>query len=118
MNFLEIIEQARAVLQSKGRITYRTLKRQFALDDEALEDLKEELMYSTPQVVDDAGRGLIWNGEAESASTPTSASPQSQSPASYTVPCRYDRSSAWLRLSLAVALLYNPSRQGTVYEFS
>jgi class 3 adenylate cyclase len=26
-------------------LTYRTLKRQFTLDDEALEDLKEELIY-------------------------------------------------------------------------
>ena len=40
MDFLEVIEQARAVLQNKGRITYRTLKRQFGLDDDALEDLK------------------------------------------------------------------------------
>lgn len=44
MDFLEVIEQTRAALQSKGRIAYRTLKRQFALDDEALEDLKEELI--------------------------------------------------------------------------
>ena len=65
MDFLEVIEQARAALQSKGRITYRTLKRQFALDDEAFEDLKEELIYSTPQILDDKGRGLVWNGETE-----------------------------------------------------
>ncbi len=46
MDFLEVVEQAREVLRNKGRITYRTLKRQFSLDDEALEDLKEELIYS------------------------------------------------------------------------
>ena len=45
MDFLAVIEQAQEVLRNKGRITYRTLKRQFALDDEALEDLKEELIY-------------------------------------------------------------------------
>ncbi len=42
MDFLEVIKQAREVLKSGGRITYRTLKRQFTLDDEALEDLKLE----------------------------------------------------------------------------
>jgi hypothetical protein len=38
-------------------VTYRTLKRQFDLDDDTLEDLKEELLYSQPQVVDDEGKG-------------------------------------------------------------
>jgi class 3 adenylate cyclase len=84
MDFVEVIKQARALLQSEGRITYRTLKRQFALDDEALEDLKEELMYSTPQVVDDAGRGLIWNGDSAPVSPPSDTPSASQPPASYT----------------------------------
>ncbi len=35
MDFVAVIEQARALLQSKGRLTYRPLKRQFTLDDEA-----------------------------------------------------------------------------------
>ena len=39
MDFLEVIEQAKVVLRSKGRVTYRTLKRQFSLDEEALEEL-------------------------------------------------------------------------------
>ncbi len=78
MDVVELIEQARALLQSKGRMTYRTLKRQFALDDEALDDLKEELMYSTPQVFDDEGCGLIWNGDGENASSSNSTPSQSQ----------------------------------------
>src|SRR5262245_1113092 len=40
MNFEEILDQAIAMLQRRGRVTYRTLKRQFQLDDDALEDLK------------------------------------------------------------------------------
>ena len=32
MDFLEVVKQARAALQSEGRITYRTLKRQFVLN--------------------------------------------------------------------------------------
>ena len=41
MDILEVLDQVRELLQQKGRVTYRILKRQFALDDESLEDLKE-----------------------------------------------------------------------------
>jgi hypothetical protein len=58
MTFEELLDQAIAMLQRRGRLTYRTLKLQFKLDDETLETLKDELLYSQPQVVDDAGRGL------------------------------------------------------------
>ena len=44
MTFEEILDQAIAMLQRRGRVTYRTLKRQFQLDDEDLEDLKDELI--------------------------------------------------------------------------
>jgi len=76
MTFEEILDQAVAMLQRRGRMTYRTLKLQFQLDDETLEALKEELLYSHPQVVDDEGKGLIWTGET--ADTPVSASPPAQ----------------------------------------
>jgi hypothetical protein len=41
ITFEEVVDQASAMLQRRGRVTYRLLKRQFHLDDEALEDLKE-----------------------------------------------------------------------------
>jgi len=63
MTFEEILDQALAMLQRRGRVTYRTLKLQFALDDEQLTTLKDELLYSQPQVLDDAGRGLVWTGD-------------------------------------------------------
>ena len=44
MTFEEILDRAMAMLQRRGRVTYRTLKRQFQLDDDALEDLKTELI--------------------------------------------------------------------------
>jgi predicted ATPase/class 3 adenylate cyclase len=62
MTFEEMLDQALAMLQRHGRITYRTLQRQFQLDDGALDDLKVQLLYAYPQVVDDTGRGLIWTG--------------------------------------------------------
>src|SRR5512132_3592603 len=64
MTFEEILDQAIAMLQRRGRLTYGTLQRQFQLDDAALAALKDELLYSQPHVVDDAGRGLVWTGAA------------------------------------------------------
>jgi hypothetical protein len=65
MNFEEILDQAIALLQRRGRVTYRTLKLQFALDNEQLATLKDELLYSQPHVVDDAGRGLRWTDDTD-----------------------------------------------------
>ena len=62
MTFEELLDQVIAMLQRRGRVTYRTLKLQFDLDDDHLEALKEELLYSQPQVLDDEGRGLVWTG--------------------------------------------------------
>ena len=63
MTFEELLDQAIALLQRRGRLTYRALKRQFALDDDALAALTAELLYAHPQVRDDAGHGLLWTGE-------------------------------------------------------
>jgi predicted ATPase/class 3 adenylate cyclase len=72
MDFYEVADQIVKLLQQRGRLTYRSLKVQFKLDDETLEALKEEILYSQPQVIDDEGRGLIWTGEAETQSAATS----------------------------------------------
>ncbi len=70
MNFEEIIDHAIAMLQRRGRVTYRTLKRQFQLDDDALEDLKEELIYGQRLAADEDGRVLVWMGEEELPAAP------------------------------------------------
>ena len=67
MNFEEILDHAIAMLQRRGRVTYRTLKRQFQLDDDALEDLKEELIYGQRLAVDEDGRVLVWMGDASTS---------------------------------------------------
>jgi hypothetical protein len=64
MKFSEVVEQAGALLQRKGRMTYRALKLEFALDEEHFEALKEEILYTHSQVTDDKGRGLVWTGGA------------------------------------------------------
>ena len=73
MDFYAVLDQVISLLQKRGRVTYRALQRQFALDDETLTDLKEELLYAHPQVVDDEGRGLVWTGHKTSEQMPDQA---------------------------------------------
>jgi TOMM system kinase/cyclase fusion protein len=63
MNFDDILEQAIEMLQRHGRLTYRTLKRQFHLDDETLEDLTFELIEGQRIATDENGTVLVWIGE-------------------------------------------------------
>src|SRR5262245_25505869 len=88
MTFEEILDQAIAMLQRRGRLTYSTLKLQFQLEDEQLAALRDELLYSQAHVVDDAGRGLVWTGQAGPASAATSApvATLGQAPLTYTPP--------------------------------
>ena len=44
MTFLETVAQARALLESNGRISLRALAREFELEDGVLEELVEELV--------------------------------------------------------------------------
>ena len=83
MKFSEIIDQATALLQRNGRMSYRVIKMEFDLDDEQVDVLKEELIDVRELAADKDGKMLIWVGEAQSA---VSAQPQTQSPASYTPP--------------------------------
>ena len=59
MTFDEVLEQVRELLQSKGRVAYRALKRRFDLDDEYLEDLKSELIKAERVAVDEDGEVLV-----------------------------------------------------------
>jgi class 3 adenylate cyclase len=70
MTFEEVLDQAMAMLQRRGRLTYRTLQLHFQLDDEHLEALKDELLYAHPQVVEDVGRGLRWTGDPAAPQAP------------------------------------------------
>ena len=65
MDFYDMVGQILELLQRHGRVSYRALKRQFDLDDDYIEDLKEALLFAHP-VVDEAGRGLVWTGEVGS----------------------------------------------------
>jgi class 3 adenylate cyclase len=60
MTFDEVLDQVRELLQQRGRVTYRSLKRRFGLDDEYVEDLKGELIRAEGVAVDEDGDVLAW----------------------------------------------------------
>ncbi len=57
--FAEIRAQVLALLQQEGRVAYRVLKRQFALDDDYIEDLKADLIDAKRLAVDEDGGSVI-----------------------------------------------------------
>jgi class 3 adenylate cyclase len=88
MTFEEILEAVLAMLQRRGRVTYRAIKRQFHLEEDAFEDLKDELLYAHPHAVNDDGVGLVWTGATRPTLTPASppAVDQARAPIAYTPP--------------------------------
>src|SRR6202008_2354549 len=70
MAFNELLAQVVELLQRQGRVSYGALKRRFALDDEYLQDLRDELITAQRLAADEDGKVLVWvgekgNGEAE-----------------------------------------------------
>ena len=95
MTFNEVLSQTIAMLQQHGRVSYRALKRQFAIDDDFLEDLKSEIIEVQQRAVDQDGTVLVWTGEtgaaaapmpapSTSATVPPPATRQAQEPLAYT----------------------------------
>jgi class 3 adenylate cyclase len=78
MTFEETLDQAIAMLQRRGRVTYRTLKRQFNLDDDALEDLKAEIIKGQRLAVDEDGAVLVWTGGAHTPPASLASPPPHQ----------------------------------------
>jgi TOMM system kinase/cyclase fusion protein len=62
MTFEEILEQAIAILQRRGRVSYRALQRQFQLDDAYLQDLTAEIVEVLQLAVDQDHTMLVWTG--------------------------------------------------------
>jgi class 3 adenylate cyclase/tetratricopeptide (TPR) repeat protein len=70
MTFDEILAQVLDLLQREKRLSYRALKVRFALDDDHLEALKDEIIAAKQLAVDEKGRVLVWTGDAASAPPP------------------------------------------------
>jgi class 3 adenylate cyclase/tetratricopeptide (TPR) repeat protein len=70
MTFDEMLDQALALLQRRGRLTYRALQRQFNLDEAYLADLTAEMIQGQRLAVDEDGVVLVWTGGTASAPAP------------------------------------------------
>jgi class 3 adenylate cyclase len=80
MDYDAVLAQVLALLQREQRLSYRVLKRRFALDDNDLEDLKEDLIYAKKVAMDEDGRVLVWTGGTSSALTTASSVPLPTTP--------------------------------------
>lgn len=68
---LGLLRKREPYSKAKGGLPNRTLKRQFALDDEALDDLKFEPTEGQEVAVDKDGKILVWTGDEAQAETAT-----------------------------------------------
>jgi predicted ATPase/class 3 adenylate cyclase len=73
MDYDAVLAHVLELLQREQRVAYRVLKRRLQLDDDLLEDLKDDLIYAKKLAVDEDGRVLVWTGEHASASVLASA---------------------------------------------
>jgi hypothetical protein len=74
MDLLAVADQVIELLRSRGRVSYRVLKLQLQLDDEAIEALKDELIYAQHVALDEDGRVLVWTGGPSAPPAPASTS--------------------------------------------
>ena len=88
MSFVETIRRARDLLRAEGRISVGVLRREFDLDEDALDELVEELV-DVQQVAAREGKVLSWIGatpaeapatEPETQSTPEASSEPAAAP--------------------------------------
>src|SRR5712691_8413560 len=83
MDFYAILDQVFALLRQRQRVTYRALKVQFQLEDDALEALKEELIEAQHLAADEAGRILVWIGDADTTAQAAASTTQDRAPLTY-----------------------------------
>ena len=85
MTFDDVLTQVLELLQREKRVSYRALKRRFDLDDEYLEDLKDEIIKAKRLAMDEEGSVLVWTGNAQ-AVTVSQPAQTTQQPAAQEQP--------------------------------
>src|SRR5262245_24357038 len=99
MDLYAIIDEVVALLQKHRRVSYRSIRLQFALNDEQLAAVTDELIAVRELAVDKDGKMLVWKGDAAAGSAPgeargastSTATAQAPTPATYTPPHLADR---------------------------
>ena len=76
MDFYTLLDHVVDLLRQRQRVTYRALQRQFDLDEETLNDLKDELLYAQQVAQDEDGRVLVWMGPPKAIPAPDPAASQ------------------------------------------
>jgi class 3 adenylate cyclase/tetratricopeptide (TPR) repeat protein len=86
VDFVTLVDQVIALLRQRGRVTYRTLQRQFQLDADALTDLLGELRYAHGDAIREDEQGIVWTDDARPtpAATATPAEQATRPPLTYT----------------------------------
>src|SRR5215510_7699163 len=110
VTFNDILSQTITMLQQHGRVSYRALKRQFAVDDDYLEDLKEAILFAHPQVFDEEGRGLVWTVDT----TAVALAPDMPGPALARAPLTYTPPHLQEKILASRATLEGERKQVTV----
>jgi hypothetical protein len=84
MDYDVLLEQVVPLLQREKCLSYRVLKRRLQLNDDMLEDLKEDLIYAKKLAVDEDGKVFVWieKSATQAAQTPgvTPELPEPRSP--------------------------------------
>jgi class 3 adenylate cyclase len=110
MGFFEVLSRVTELLQREGRVSYRAIKREWALDDAALEDLKAELIEVRQVATDHEGTMLVWTGEATPTSHPASTAVKAPEP----TPLTYTPSHLTEKILAARPALAGERKQVTV----
>ena len=69
MDFTLLLTLVTFLLERERRLSYRYIRRQFALDDEALEELRYELVVVRRLAVEDDAETLVWVGTADASAS-------------------------------------------------
>jgi hypothetical protein len=59
----DALDRVLALLRREKRLAYRVLRRRLQLDDETLEDLKDDLIYVKHLAMNEDAKVLVWVGE-------------------------------------------------------
>jgi class 3 adenylate cyclase/tetratricopeptide (TPR) repeat protein len=86
VDFVALVDQVIALLRQRGRVTYRTLQRQFQLDADSLTDLLGELRYAHRDAIREDEQGIVWTDDARPTppATATPAEQAARAPLTYT----------------------------------
>ena len=110
MRLYGLLQLVIALLRYKGRLTYAALQHEFGLDEAALDAIRHELIFAERVATEEAGRVLVWTGEASAppvavpltTRTPVSGSFSGRegSRPGWSCPCRSKRASCHARQPL------------------